>query len=325
MSVLWFTDSDYPFGIFKLFLPLQSIWAQPVFCGVHGALSLVFCVVFCRSLLLVFFCQLYCLSLDDLRILITLLVSSNSSCPYRASELNPSLRRVYGAWSLVFCVVFCRSLLLDFFCRLYCLSFDDLRILITLLVSSNSSCPYRASELNPSLRRVYGAWSLVFCAVFCRSLFFFCFVCPLYCLSFDIRILITTLVSSNSSCPYRASELNPSLRRVYGAWSLVFCVVFCRSLLLGFFCRLYCLSFDDLRILITLLISSNSSCPYRASELNPSLRGVYGAWSLVFCAVFCRSLVFFVLFVHCIVFPSTYGFWLPLWYLQTLLVPIKTP
>jgi hypothetical protein len=65
---------------------------------------------------------------------------------------------------------------------------------------------------------------------------------PLYCLSFDIQILITTLVSSNSSCPYRASELNPSLHRVYGAWSLVFCVVFCRSLLLGFFCRLYCLS-----------------------------------------------------------------------------------
>jgi hypothetical protein len=88
---------------------------------------------------------------------------------------------------------------------------------------------------------------------------------------------------------------------------------------------LYCLSFDDLRILITLLVSSNSSCPYRASELNPSLRRVYGAWSLVFCAVFCRSLFFFVLFVHCIVFPSTYGFWLPLWYLQTLLVPIKTP
>ena len=140
LSVLWFTDSDYPFGIFKLFLPLQSIWAQPVFCGVHGALSLVFCVVFCRSLLLGFFCRLYCLFFNDLRILITLLVSSNSSCPYRASELNPSLCRVYGAWSLVFCVVFCRSLLLVFFCRLYCLSFD-LRILITTLVSTNSSYP----------------------------------------------------------------------------------------------------------------------------------------------------------------------------------------
>ena len=96
---------------------------------------------------------------------------------------------------------FCRSLLLVFFCRLYCLSFE-LRILITTLVSTNSSYPSRASELNPSLCRVYGAWSLVFCVVFCRSLFWFVFF-PLYCLSFfDLRILITTLVSSNSSCPY---------------------------------------------------------------------------------------------------------------------------
>jgi hypothetical protein len=46
----------------------------------------------------------------------------------------------------------------------------------------------------------------------------------LYCLSFDLQILIIPLVSSNSSYPSRASELNPSLCRVYGAWSLVFCV-----------------------------------------------------------------------------------------------------
>jgi hypothetical protein len=31
----------------------------------------------------------------------------------------------------------------------------------------------------------------------------------LYCLSFDLQILITPLVSSNSSYLYRASELNP--------------------------------------------------------------------------------------------------------------------
>jgi hypothetical protein len=56
----------------------------------------------------------------------------------------------------------------------------------------------------------------------------------LYCLSFDLRILITPLVSSNSSYPSRASELNPGFCGVHGAWSLVFCVVFCRSLFLGF-------------------------------------------------------------------------------------------
>jgi hypothetical protein len=174
--------------------------------------------------------------------------------------------------------------------------------------ASNSSYPSRASELNPSFCGVHGAWSLVFCVVFCRSLFLGCF--------FPIALFV--LWFTDSDYPFVIFKLylplqniwaQPVICGVHGALSLVFCVVFCRSLLLVFFCRLYCLSFDDLRILITLLVSSNSSCPYRASELNPSLRRVYGAWSLVFCA----------LFVHCIVFPSTYGFWLPLWYLQTLL------
>jgi len=42
------------------------------------------------------------------------------------------------------------------------------------------------------------------------------------------------------------------------------------------------------------------------------------ARSLVFCVMFCRSL--FYLFGHCIVCSSSiYGFWLPIWYLQTFL------
>ena len=43
--------------------------------------------------------------------------------------------------------------------------------------------------------------SLVLCVMCCRSLFVFLsfFICPLCCLSFDLRILITPLVSSNSS------------------------------------------------------------------------------------------------------------------------------
>ena len=40
--------------------------------------------------------------------------------------------------------------------------------------------------------------SLVFCVVFCRSLFVI-FLWSLCCLSFDLRILITSFVSSNSS------------------------------------------------------------------------------------------------------------------------------
>ena len=44
------------------------------------------------------------------------------------------------------------------------------------------------------------ARSLVFCVMFCRWLFvlLFFFVWPLYCLWFDIRLLITSLVSSNT-------------------------------------------------------------------------------------------------------------------------------
>jgi hypothetical protein len=51
------------------------------------------------------------------------------------------------------------------------------------------------------------------------------------------------------------------------------------------------------------------------------LSGVRLARSLIFCVMFCRSL--FVLcpvsFVHCIVCPSTYRFYLLLWYLQNFL------
>ena len=52
-------------------------------------------------------------------------------------------------------------------------------------------------DFTPVLRGVRVARSLVFCVLFCRSLLvlmFFSF-CPVYCLSFDLRILITPLVS----------------------------------------------------------------------------------------------------------------------------------
>jgi hypothetical protein len=72
--------------------------------------------------------------------------------------------------------------------------------------------------------------------------------------------------------------------------SLVFCVIVCRSLLVllyFFFWPLCCLSFFDLRLLITPLVSTNFS------------------------------------FGHCVVCPSSiHGFWLPLWYLQTFILAI---
>jgi hypothetical protein len=55
--------------------------------------------------------------------------------------------------------------------------------------------------------------------------------------------------------------------------------------------------------------------------LNPIFSGVRVAWSLVFCVVFCRSLfVPLSFFFWPLYYLSFYGFWFPLWYLQTLLI-----
>ena len=61
--------------------------------------------------------------------------------------------------------------------------------------------------------------------------------------------------------------------------------------------------------------------PSVAHEFNPVFSGVRVTRSFVFNVVFCRYL--FTIspfsFAHCIDCPSIYGFWLPLWYLQTFL------
>ena len=49
----------------------------------------------------------------------------------------------------------------------------------------------------------------------------------------------------------------------------------------------------------------------------PDFTGVSVALSLGFCLVLCRLVLVFFVFIFCVVCPSIYGFWLPLWYLQT--------
>jgi hypothetical protein len=58
------------------------------------------------------------------------------------NPFTPGFSAIRVARSLVFCVMFCRSLflfLVFFFSSLYCLSFFDLQLLITPLISSNFS------------------------------------------------------------------------------------------------------------------------------------------------------------------------------------------
>ena len=104
----------------------------------------------------------------------------------------------------------------------------------------------------------------------------------LCCLSFNLRLLITPLVSFGHCvvCP----------SSIYGFWlPLWYLLVIVLSVLrftasdypFGIFWSLCCLSFD-LRLLITPLVS----------------------------------------FGHCVVCPSIYGFWLPLWYLLVIVLSV---
>jgi hypothetical protein len=58
---------------------------------------------------------------------------------------------------------------------------------------------------------------------------------------------------------------------------------------------------------------------YLGSILNINVRV---ARSLGICVVFCRSLFFAFSFGHCVARPSIYGFWLPLWYLLAIVLPV---
>jgi len=75
--------------------------------------------------------------------------------------------------------------------------------------------------------------------------------------------------------------------------------------------------------LIGVACGAGTSNPSGAPKFTPRFSGVHVARSLVFCSVFCRSLLAF--FRHDIVYPSLiYGFWLPLCYLQTVLIQCTT-
>jgi hypothetical protein len=111
-----------------------------------------------------------------------------------------------------------------------------------------------------------------FMCMFCISLFVL-FRWPLCCLFFDIWIMITPLVSSSSSYKMLntvVDDISQALFKLYSKMSisvisgvritrsLVLCVCLVDRCLYFFFWSLCCLFFD-IRILITSLVSSNSS------------------------------------------------------------------
>jgi hypothetical protein len=298
LSVLWSTASDYPFGIF---------W------------------------------PLCCLSFD-LRLLITSLVSFVHCvvCPL-----------IYDFWlplwyllTIVLSVLWSTAsdYLFGIFWPLCCLSFD-LRLLITSLVSFDHCvvCPL-----------IYGFWlplwyllAIVLSVLwFTSSDYPFGIFWPLCCLSFDLRLLITSLVSFGHCvvCPliyvfwlprWYLLTIVLSVLWFYVFWlPLWYLLAIVLSVLwstasdypvgifwplcclsfdfmssdypFGIFCPLCCLSFD-LRLLITSLVS------FGHCVVSFDLR---------------LLITPLVSFVHCVVCPLIYGFWLPRWYLLTIVLSV---
>ena len=231
------------------------------------------------------FWSLYFLSLYALRLLITPLTYFGH-CIVCPSTLYGFLLLLWYLLVIVLSVLLrftASHYSFDIFWSLNCLSSYALRLLITPLVSFGHCIVYPSTLYGFSLL----LWYLLAIALsvlirFTSSHYPFGIFWPLYCLSFyALRLLITPLVSFGHCivCPSTLYVFSLPL------WYLLAIVL---SVLLrftashypfGIFWPLYCLSFDALRLLITLLVS----------------------------------------FGHCIVCPSTlYGFSLPLWYLLAI-------
>ena len=298
LFVLWFTDSDYLFGI---------CWS--LYCLSFDLQILI------TSLVIFFFWSLCCLSFD-LQILITTLVSFGHYvvCPL-----------IYVFWLplwyllviILFVLWFTYSDYLFGICwSLCCLSFN-FQLLITFLVSFGHYivCPL-----------IYVFWLplwylliiMLFVLWFKYSDYLFGFFWSLCCLSFDLQILITSLVSVDHYvvCP-----------SIYVFWLplwfllviMLFVLWFTTSdYLFGICWSLCCLSFD-LQILITSLVSFGHYviCPL-----------IYRFWLplwyllviMLFVLRFTYSDYLFGIYWSLCCLSLIYSFWLPLWYLLVIIL-----
>jgi hypothetical protein len=185
--------------------------------------------------------------------------------------------------------MFCRSLfvlLLFLFWPLYCLFFLDLRLLITLW--------YRLAIVESVLPRFTTSdYPLVFCG--------HCIVCPSSIYDFWLPLWYLVVIVLSVLPRFMTSDY-----------------------IFGILWPLYCLSFLDLRFLITPLVSCGHCivCPssiydfwlhlwyFMAIALSVRPRLTTSDYPLVSCG-------------HCIVYPSSiYDFWLPLWYLVAIALSV---
>ena len=396
LSVLLFTASDYLFGIFKLLFVLLPFFILSLYCLsfylrllitslVSTSLSLSFCpfyFVIVLSVLLLFTASDYLFGTFEL--LFVLFPFSFCHCIVCPSS-------IYGFWLPLWYLQASLCPFALFLLSLYCLSVFYLRLLITSLVSSSFSlsfCPFSffivlsVVLLFTASDYPFGIFKLFFvllpfffchCIVYPSSIYGFwlpfwylqAFLCPfalfllsLYCLSFYLRLLITSLVSSSFSLSFSPFSfvivlsvllLFTASDYLIGIFKLLFvlltffvchCIV-CPSIygfwlplwylqaslcpFALFILSLHCLSFFYLRLLNTSLVSSSFSlsfCPFHfVIVLSVLLQFMASDYLFGIFKLLFVLLPFF--FCYCIVCPSSiYGFWLPLWYLQDYLCPI---
>jgi hypothetical protein len=280
---------------------------------------------------------LYCLSVE-LRLLITSLISVGHCivCP-----LN------YGFWlPLWYLLAIVLSVLwitasdypFNILWPLYCLSFE-LRLLITSLISVGHCI---VCSLN------YGFWlphwytlAIILSVLYITASDYpFDILWPLYCLSFELRLLIAHLIYFGHCivCPLYYGFWLPS----WYTLAIVLSVLWITASDYPFYILwpLYCLSFI-LRLLITHLIYFGYYivCPLNYGFWLPVwytlaivlsvlwITASYYSFGILWplhCLSFkLRLLITHLIYVgHCIVCPLNYGFWLPIWYTLAIVLSV---
>ena len=282
--LLWDTDSDYHFGIFWPLCCLTFFGLQIL---ITSLLSVGHCVVWPSSIYILWlplwyllaivlsdllrftyshytfgiFWPLCCLTFFDLQILITSLVS------FGHCVVSPSSN--YRFWlPLWYLLAILMSDLLRFtdsdylfgiFWPLCCLTFFDLQILITPLVSFGHCVVWPSSIYRIWLHFWYRLAIVLSDRLrFTDSYYTFGIFWPLCCLTFfDLQILITPLVSFGH-CVVCPSSIYRSWLPLWYLLTIVLSVLLRitdSDYLFGIFWPLCCLTFFDLQILITPLVS----------------------------------------------------------------------
>ena len=314
LSVLWFMTSVYLFGIswslYCMFSDIRLLFTSLVSLAVCIVCPLIcdFCLPLWYLLVIVLsvlwyttsvylFCisrSLYCLS-SDLRVLFTSLVSIGHCivCPLVYDFCLP-------LWYLLVFVLSVLSYATSVYLfgiswSLYCLS-SDIRLLFTSLVSIGHCivCPLVYDFCLPLWYLLVIVLSVLW---FTTSVYLFGISWSLYCLSSNLRLLFTSLVSLGHCivCPLVYDFCLP-------LWYLLVIVLS----VLWFMTSVYL--FD---------ISWSLNC------LSSGLRLLFISWSL-----YCLSSGLRLLFTslvslgHCIACPLIYDFCLSLWYLLVIVLSV---